>query len=989
MRVHSSRIICHAFILIFLLVFNSGCVKRMMAAKDSNQAAAPLALIQGIKVSDDASQIEISTNSPLTYTSYKVTDPPKIVVDLAQTEPGTIENIIDVNSGNIKQIQLSRQGFTNGVLTRIEISLNKDQEFAAVTDPKDKGRLLISFEKSKAEEKTPVSETDGITAAAIPVVAAVPATIVTEAHDKVKLEQKQDEIKNDKPEASSQAQADNQDVAVKQADAKIDNKDNSADVKQDDPLKSVTKSETKEPATETKPEGNQEVAELKADSAKAETSVSSKTAADPKATAPKDTLSALKAIKLQQDGIELIISGGIESVKSFKLSQPDRFVIDIPGAKNSLGTNVVPINDFGIGKARVGIYPEKLRIVFDAATDKLPPHELVKGENSIKILLTTNKPMISSEKKAEVVAGKNDEIKAANNVEVKKSLVTGKGNIDSIDFKIVDGNSRVAIKINGECSPAKLDKVAKGVSLNIGNCQLPKYLQRSINAKAFNTPVTDITPYQVKTKRGFDSRILVKVKGNPPYTMKQDGNILLLDVKNPMAPSTADLIGVKNSEKAAAPVVAKKEVPSVTNQPKEEIATELSKTEPLSIIPKKVYKGRKVSLEFSDADVRKIFQLIAEVSNLNFLIADDVGGTISIKLVNVPWDQALDVILETKGLEKRLDGNIMNIKPKGKFKDIDQELAEKRVSDEKLMELRPPRVFEINYANVADIEKQFKELSSKSSGIQGASVISDNRTNRIIVVDNEIRLKKMEDLLAKLDTPERQVMIEARIVEASNSFTRDLGVQWGAHYADGSASIAGISRLDTGFGGITGTPPTSGTSGPGATMGMSFGRLLNNIQLDMRLSAAASIGQVKIISTPKIVTLNNKSAKISQGQSIPYQTVSAEGTKTEFVEAALTLDVTPHITPDGSIGMKIRASNNSPGSGTPPPINKKEATTELLVKNNETTVIGGIYVDSENDVDQGVPFFQDIPLLGWLFKSNQKLKTKTELLIFITPKIIN
>ena len=171
-------------------------------------------------------------------------------------------------------------------------------------------------------------------------------------------------------------------------------------------------------------------------------------------------------------------------------------------------------------------------------------------------------------------------------------------------------------------------------------------------------------------------------------------------------------------------------------------------------------------------------------------------------------------------------------------------------------------------------------------------------------------------------------------------------------------------------------------------MGMSFGKLTNNVQIDMRLSAAVTTGDVKIISTPKVVTLNNKAAKISQGQSIPYQTTSAEGTKTEFIEAALTLEVTPHITADGSVSMKIKASNNSPGTGTPPPINKKEATTELLVRNGETTVIGGIYVDTDTESEQGVPFLKDIPLLGWMFKSNTKSKNKTELLIFITPKVV-
>jgi type IV pilus assembly protein PilQ len=403
---------------------------------------------------------------------------------------------------------------------------------------------------------------------------------------------------------------------------------------------------------------------------------------------------------------------------------------------------------------------------------------------------------------------------------------------------------------------------------------------------------------------------------------------------------------------------------------------------------KKVYTGRRVSLEFSDADIRKILQLIAEVSNLNFLIGDDVTGTLSIKLVNVPWDQALDVILETKGLDKRLEGNIMYIKPKGKFKSEELEESDALKEHERRMDLKT-HVFEINFASVADIAAQFDKLKSERGNIS-----QDARTNRVIVTDISDRIEKMRFLLKELDITEKQVMIEARIVEATSTFSRDLGVQWGIHYKDGSASIMGINNLDIGLGGIVTNAPTSGTfsdtssTTTGAATGISFGKLTSNIQLDLRLSAAASIGQIKVISTPKVITLNNKAAKITQGQSIPYQTTSAEGTKTEFIAAALTLEVTPHVASDGSISMKIHATNNSAGTGTPPPINTKEAQTEVLVMNGETTVIGGIYQDSDTDQISGVPFLQDIPLLGWLFKSNSKSKTKTELLIFITPKIV-
>jgi len=405
---------------------------------------------------------------------------------------------------------------------------------------------------------------------------------------------------------------------------------------------------------------------------------------------------------------------------------------------------------------------------------------------------------------------------------------------------------------------------------------------------------------------------------------------------------------------------------------------------------KKVYTGKRVTLEFADADIRKIFQLIAEVSNYNILVGDDVTGTISIKLVNVPWDQALDVILDTKGLGMKRKDNIIVIRPLGKITSLaDEELAAQKAY-EKTLELQT-KIFDVNYASVSDLAGQFNTYKSERGTIS-----VDARTNRVIVNDIGPRIEKMANLLKYLDIPEKQVLIEARIVEATSTFTQDLGIQWGIHYRDGSASLLGINKLDTGFGGLITNlaPPTgfpaAGTAG--GAMGISFGKLTSNVQVDLRLSAAAENGEIKIISTPKVVTLNNKAAKISQGQMIPYSTVSAEGTKTEFIEAALTLEVTPHITADGGVSMKIKATNNSAGSaavGVAPPINKKEATTELLVQNGETTVIGGIYVDSDSNTDSGVPYLKDIPLLGWLFKSNNQSKTKTELLIFITPKIVS
>jgi type IV pilus assembly protein PilQ len=903
MRMYSSRIICHALILIFLMAV-SGCAKRLVATKDVNQFdAAGVTAVQEIKVKDDASLIEILANRPLTYTSYKTSEPPKIFIDLAQTDPGLVTNPLEVAIGNVKRISLSRQDFGGGFLTRIEISLVKDVDFSVTTESADRGKLLLTLIKPQNEESLTKAE------------GAKPA---------------QGEVKTEEKVVNAQIKAEELPVTAepgKMASAPI-----MADVKEVAP---GIKIETAQP------------------------------------------VKAISAITLLSDAIEISVSGGVDTFNTFKLTKPERLVLDIFDAKSSIAANSVNINSLGIGKARIGITPEKVRIVFDAAKERLPHYEVTKSDGGLRIRFT-EQPAEPAEK---IVSELPRETKKRA-TEAKKPVTGGKGAVEAIDFKVIEGYSKIFIKLTGNCIPGKPVKTAKGLSLTIKNCQIPPKLQRALDTRAFASPVQSVTPYQVKVAGVTDTRIMVKMRASAPFTLNQDGDTLLLEIKNPELPQTPALISGTVREKAA-PVSPKMEEDLLAAPAKGATPAEL----PNSIVSrpstKKVYTGRKVTLEFSDADVRKIFQLIAEVSNLNFLIADDVTGTISIKLVNVPWDQALDVILDTKGLGMQRDGNIVQIKPKAKMQSqADEEIAAKKAR-ERGMELRT-EVFDVNYAAVADVVTQFNSLKSERG-----YVTSDARTNRVIIKDIATAIEDMRSLLKNLDSPEKQVMIEARIVEATANFTRDLGVQWGIHYADGSASVAGINRLDTGFGGTVTAPPTSGTSGPGAAIGMSFGKLTSNIQLDLRLSAAATAEQIKIISTPRVVTLNNKAAKISQGQSIPYQTTSAEGTKTEFIEAALTLEVTPHITADGSISMKIKATNNSAGTGSPPPINKKEATTELLVKNGETTVIGGIYVDGETDADSGVPFLQDIPLLGWLFKSNKTTKNKNELLIFVTPKIVS
>ncbi len=704
------------------------------------------------------------------------------------------------------------------------------------------------------------------------------------------------------------------------------------------------------------------------------------TKADEEKTTPVYSEPMLLGLEVTASKIAIHTGTTVKNYKYFLLSKPQRLVIDAYEVKNAVETKTLPINSFGIENARIGTYPDKIRIVFDSAKAVFPTFTIEKTQNGLDLNFSEQASAAEEVKTSSVaVAGKN--------ITKRSTQKIGSATVEAVDFKVLDGISRIAVTLDGDCvvTPAK---TADGVVLTLSDCRLPKRLQRPFITSAFPSVVKRITPYQVRSKGKNETKILVSLREAASYSLKRDDAVYFLDIANPIKDYKAEECDIAKTPEIAS--AAKVLVPSArADKPVSAKAQALQTYLPEKEFGKKVYTGKRVTLEFADADIRKIFQLIAEVSNLNFLVGDDVSGTISIKLVNVPWDQALDVILETKGLGMKQEGNIVMIRPKGKIMSLaDEELAARRAY-ERTLDLRT-KIFEINFASVGDIAGQFQSFRSERGTIS-----VDSRTNRVIVSDVEPALEKMTNLLKALDIPEKQVLIEARIVEASSTFTQDLGIQWGIHYRDGSASMLGINSLDTGFGGIiTNEAPTSGlpaAASAGGALGLSFGKLTSNVQVDLRLSAAAEAGQVKIISTPKVVTLNNKSAKISQGQMIPYSTVSAEGTKTEFVEAALTLEVTPHITADGSVSMKIKASNNSAGSaatGVAPPINKKEATTELLVKSGETTVIGGIYVDSDTNTDSGVPFLMDIPLLGWLFKSNNQKKSKSELLIFITPKIV-
>lgn len=677
--------------------------------------------------------------------------------------------------------------------------------------------------------------------------------------------------------------------------------------------------------------------------------------------------SAVTGITGAADTIQIEVQGTVTDFKTFRLTKPERVVVDLMGVKAAPALKIVAVNAAGISTARVGSYNDKTRIVLDAVNGGLPDAVVVKNAAGVAVSFA--------------LAANADEVKQAASVSAQPVAVetnaaapvnSANNQIEAIDFQAFEKLSRVSVKIKGPFTVENPTKSEGFISLRVANVLLPKHLQRSYEAREFASPVLRVTPIQVRTAKGMDTIIRVAMRAEATYNLRKEADMVYLEFTHPADMAAESLARASKAAPAAQAAPA-------------DAAVEQQLVQSSSSNGKRTYVGRKVTLEFADAEVRKIFQLLSEVSNKNFVLGDEVTGAISLKLVNVPWDQALDIILDTKGLDKREEGNIILIRGKGKFKsllDEEQEIRKAALKNEPL----ETAMFDVNYADLSTISGQFSALKTDRG-----TITQDVRTNKVIVKDVKSAIDDMRILLKNLDVPERQVMIEARIVEASTSFTRSLGVNWGVHYRDGAASIAGINSIDTSFGGLASNiAPTSGVSGqPGASAGISFGTLASNIKLDMRLNAAVTAGLIRIVSTPRVATLNHKSAKITQGQQIPYTSSTSDKVETKFVEAALALEVTPHINPNGTIVLKIDAKNDSPGSsGSPPPINKKQATTEMMLKDGETTVIGGIFVDRDSNSDEGVPFLKDVPFLGGLFKSDTVEKSRNELLIFITPRIL-
>lgn len=654
--------------------------------------------------------------------------------------------------------------------------------------------------------------------------------------------------------------------------------------------------------------------------------------------------------------VRLGFTGAPVTPGSFTINNPARIVLDFPSTGSELGWKNKTI---GIGMASSVTVVEagdRTRVILNLV--QLMPFETV-VENK-EVVLT-----LSGSRTAQVAEAPKGQAAAV----PTKPATTGLHRINRIDFRRGNkGEGKVVVNLSDSNTPVSTGESGRQIFVEFGDTGIPDSLLQRMDVIDFATPVQFIDAARV----GDRIRMTIIPTGDYEYLAYQSGENYTIEVKE--------------IPKEAKQATAKKDEFGFT--------------------------GERLSLNFQDIEVRAVLQLIADFTGLNMVTSDAVTGNLTLRLKNVPWDQALDIVLRTKGLAMRKSGNVIMVAPAEEI--AAQEKLELEASKQ-VQELAPLRaeLVQINYAKASDIAELLKTKGGLLSERGDVSV--DGRTNTLLLSDTADRLASVRSLVTSLDIPIRQVMIESRIVIADDDFAKDLGVRFGVSAWDtagsdlfttsGSASANDTLKdqiwdddvatnaivIPTGTGGLpqrmnVNMPVVAGNAGK-----IAFSILGANALLDLELSALQVEGRGEVLSNPRVVTSNQKEALIQQGTEIPYLEASSSGAATvSFKEAVLSLRVTPQITPDERIILDLQVNKDSVGQlfANIPSIDTKEVQTQVLMNNGETVVLGGIYEQVNRNDSERVPFFGDLPVIGALFRSTHVRNEKSELLVFVTPKII-
>ena len=633
----------------------------------------------------------------------------------------------------------------------------------------------------------------------------------------------------------------------------------------------------------------------------------------------------------------------------FSIQTPARIALDFPGIGNSMGRNAVDMNLGNLRSANVVQAGERTRVVLN-----LKSFTAYKAEIQGKSLFITLDPVVAVAPTA-IAPPAFAENRNRDTLPLK-----------DLDFRRgADSSGRIVVDLPNNQVGVDIRQQGQTLVVEFLKTALPEGLRRRLDVSDFGTPVQSVTTFQT----GDRVRMVIEPKGLWEHSAYQSDNQFVIEVRQ-------------------------------------------QKIDPNKLTQGQGFNGEKLSLNFQNIEIRSLLQVIADFTNFNIVASDTVTGAVTLRLKDVPWDQALDIILQARGLGMRKSGNVLLIAPKDELAAKDKLDLESKNAIQSLEQLRT-QDFKLNYAKAAEIA-----AALGGSGAAGStrilstrgSVIFEARTNQLFVTDVPSRLEQVQALIAKIDIPVRQVLIEARIVEAADSFGKSLGVRLGGRpftinnqsniafgptYINpptgaGAAPVQG-SNFGTTTGDFVNLPGVGQNGFQAATFALSLFSSGATRLLNLEISAAESDGRGKIVSSPRIVTADQVKALIEQGTELPYQQATSSGaTAIAFRKANLKLEVTPQITPEGNIILNVDVNKDSVGRSTANgfAIDTKHIQTQVLVENGGTVVIGGIYEQSDREDETKVPLLGDIPILGSLFKQKTRTANKSELLVFITPKML-
>lgn len=633
--------------------------------------------------------------------------------------------------------------------------------------------------------------------------------------------------------------------------------------------------------------------------------------------------------------VRLVVRGQAVEPRHFAIQNPARLVVDLPDTELDVAKSHQNVG-LGALKSLQAVAAEgRTRVILNLT--QMVNYDFTRDGSDLVIRLGSPEALRQLETP--------DKPASASLNEVRK-----------VDFRRGGkGEGRVIITMANENIPTDIHEEGGQLVVDMINARLPKDLEQRLDVTDFATPVRTVDSY---TRDGV-VRIVISSVGDVEHLAFQSDNHFYIDISK-AKPRSA------NSEAAGAQ-----------------------------------YKGKKLTLNFQNIEVRAVLQIIADFTGLNIVASDSVTGNVTLHLKDVPWDEAMDIILKTKGLDMRKSGNIIMVAPLSEIAERDKRDLEAQKQLEQLSPLENESI-QINYAKASNIAALLKSDKTSILSPRG-SVTIDERTNKLLVKDTPANLIEVHRLIKDLDVPVRQVLIESRIVIANDNFSREIGARFGISSGDGTGGGASGSLGGSGTILGNGSNITSGTlpslddrlnvnlpvQNPAG--GLAISVLRGNSLLDMELTALQTEGRGEVVSNPRVITSNQKEAEIEQGVEIPYlQATSSGATSVAFKKAVLSLKVTPQITPDNRVIMDLKVSKDSVGEvfNGVPSVNTREVTTQVLVKDGDTVVLGGIYEQTYSEEQDKVPFFGDIPILGALFRTKRKVDDKAEVLIFITPKII-